>query len=400
MVLGGQAFDAATIDGLVASFTSEGQLRWARHLQGTRVAGSPWLPAIYPEKIAIEGGHIYVTGSYQGSLAVGTEIITAASDNSSGFLVSLDLDGNVRWARSIGQTTYVDCLALATGDNVVDLGGMFLSQLTFGPDTLITHGHRDVFVAEFGADGSYRWSTSFGGSDDGDTAVGLARDPAGDVYVTGTYQNVVRFPGETLTPQTQYSDGYIASFSPAGGFRWAFGFGSTVSSYGALLAMDTQGKLTMAGGYQGSLTLASVGLPVGDGWNAVVAKSTVEGVLESPTGFPSNGAEVTFRGLSSDPRGGVYLTGRFTRTANFGGGPLQAPDGVTAFFVVSFAENGSHRWSKSFFGEQGGESLTLASDARNHVYLGGVFYGSLNLEDTVLRSNGSSDGFLVRFDDP
>lgn len=94
--------------------------------------------------------------------------------------------------------------------------------------------------------------------------------------------------------------------------------------------------------------------------------------------FPYTGISADDKVLMAvDPQGNVYLTGGFSATVDFGGGPL-IPVGMDVF-LTKLDKDGNHLWSKRFggSGEQKADAITV--DATGKVTIAGIFSGTLDL---------------------
>jgi hypothetical protein len=97
--------------------------------------------------------------------------------------------------------------------------------------------------------------------------------------------------------------------------------------------------------------------------------------------------------VAVDSAGNTYVTGALISTVDLGGGPLNAA-GFADIFVVSYAPNGAHRWSKRFgaAGDDQGAGITV--DA-NKVYVTGAFSNTVDFGGGGLTSAGSDDAFVL-----
>lgn len=96
-----------------------------------------------------------------------------------------------------------------------------------------------------------------------------------------------------------------------------------------------------------------------------------------------------------DAAGNLFVAGRFVGTLAMGGDPMTSAGGYD-IFLVSFAPDGSHRFSRHY-GDAASEvptDLAVASDGS--LLLGGSFRGTLSFGGTPLVSAGESDGFVAR----
>jgi hypothetical protein len=104
------------------------------------------------------------------------------------------------------------------------------------------------------------------------------------------------------------------------------------------------------------------------------------------TALHFGGAEVA--SVTTDLADNLYVTGSFTGTVDFGGGPLTSA-GATDIFVASYTGEGAHRWSQAFggTGDDGGAGIALG----NAVLIAGHFTGTVSFGGATLVSTGGTD---------
>ncbi len=153
-------------------------------------------------------------------------------------------------------------MAADTNGNHFVYGG-FAGTLSVGPATIHSGtgaGDPDLagFVAKFGADGSPLWAMAFPATnhaDDGTPGQSLVEiaaaetDAAGNLYLGGTLRAPATFGGATRTPSGG-GDGFVASLSPAGAFRWFWQFGGSHANADSIadIDVDPAGTNIVAGG--------------------------------------------------------------------------------------------------------------------------------------------------------
>lgn len=104
--------------------------------------------------------------------------------------------------------------------------------------------------------------------------------------------------------------------------------------------------------------------------------------------------------ITTDANGDVLVTGYYSGSVDFGGGPLISP-GADDVYVAKFSGlNGAHLWSKGFPGtdlapgsDAGG---SVAVDASGNVLITGYFRGTVDFGGGPLTSAGSWDIFVAK----
>lgn len=124
------------------------------------------------------------------------------------------------WPIAIGGpgTNEVTAVQVApTGD--IYVAGIFSGLIETAAGSLASEGLQDIFVARVRASGDVIWIRSAGG-ELSDTVTRLALDSASNVYLVGQFGSSAAFGGTRIEAQG-FVDGYVASISGSGTWRWA-----------------------------------------------------------------------------------------------------------------------------------------------------------------------------------
>jgi hypothetical protein len=168
--------NAGNADAFIRSYDSNGAHRWTRQF-GTsstdRATG-----------VATDAhGNVYASGYTYGALE------GSNAGNNDAFIRSYDSTGILRWTRQFGTSGSDTANAVATDTN----GSVYTAGYTNAALEGASAGNIDAFVRAYSSDGDLRWTRQFGSSS-WDPAYGVATDSDGHVYVVGDTYGVV---GET-----------------------------------------------------------------------------------------------------------------------------------------------------------------------------------------------------------
>ncbi len=235
-------------DMLVARYDTAGNVIWAKNFGSTEhdlctgfaVAGN---------------GDIYMSGLFLGSsLAIGSYTLTGYPH----FLARVNKDGSVLWARNLEDHTVVYGIT-TTGAGQIYMTGSLDATIVIGTDTLTHIGtgpHAfDVFTASCDTLGNILWARSAGGLLD-DIALNITTDGCGNIWIcggmgTGAWSPYnMDFDGHTLTlPFPSIVDGmFIASYSNVGNYLQGVTTPSGGDDYCGLL-FDKRGYFYIAGDF-------------------------------------------------------------------------------------------------------------------------------------------------------
>lgn len=244
-------------DVFLASFTSDGKHRWAKVFSGPSND--------YGRAVTVDSkGHVYITGKYYGSINMGGG--TLSNKYSAAFLASYTSSGAYRWSRSLGAgsgggTAEGKRLAMDSKDNVYMLAthqdnSWKYKGVNFGGGYIKSKGNRDIILASYTAAGTYRWARGFG-SNYSDVGNGLAVDHHDDVYITGgsCQGSSTGCSGVSFGGGLGKKQVYLASFTPGGVHRWSRFY----DAYrGQKVTVDFNGNVLLQGYSMGSTWAAFI----------------------------------------------------------------------------------------------------------------------------------------------
>jgi len=261
-------------------------------------------------------GNVFITGSFNDTLIFGSNVLYTGSTNS--FIVKFDGNGNVIWSAQSanGGTAFANSVATDEKGNSY-VTGYFIGQAYFGPYTLSNTGAEfEVFVVKYDINGNVVWAKQSNCSFSTSYAQGnsIVADKSGNTYITGYFRNNISFGTDSLScysiSATNNSDIFLAKFDSSGNVKWA-----KQADYTSIY-------------------------------------NTGEGCA-----------------VTIDASGNPYITGYFKDTIIFGTNTLIAQD--SDMFLAKFDTSGTVSWAEQTT-EGSWIGYSLASDANNNIYLGGV----------------------------
>ncbi len=373
-------------------------------------------------------GNLIVTGTFTRNVdfnPASAEDVLVAPTGADMFLAKYDANGRYLWAIRIGGLgieTPRSVAADAQGNILVT--GVFNGAVDFDPSSAVreaTSRQEDIFLAKYSPDGALLWLNVFG-SALADESFHLKLDAAGNVYLTGYFQNSVDLdPQEgrvAMIASQGQKDLFLAKYSPAGDFLWGFGIGFNFDEIGYGIAFNAAGNVILYGTFASRI--------VDFDPSGLERNLTRDGNIEFPDLFL---AEYTadggvhrgsqrFGGVNSDiaAPGGVWvdsannivIIGTFNLTTNFEpagrpGGVRNSNGGVDAF-LARIDSQFNFRSASSWGGPGNDTALRLATSTANAAYVSGSFTGTADFDPgagtanvTARGVNGATDGYLARY---
>ena len=297
------------------------------------------------------------------------------------------------WSQRFGDVSFQNGYSVATDPaGNVYIGGTFQGSVNFGGSTLTSLGSNDIFLAKFSPTGAHVWSKRFG---DSTIQIGqaVATDPSGNVYLAGIFFGDVNFGGGTLSSTAGGQDVFLVKFDASGAHQWSKQFGDAEAQSAADVATDASGNVFLSGFGLGIMDFGGGGLDLGD--DIYLAKFNAAGAHQWSQKFGDKYNQ-TCTSMAIDAAGSVYITGQNQGSVNFGGSTLVV-QGEADAYIAKFDGAGVHQWSKAF-GDSGIEiGEGVATDPSGNVYLTGEFGQTINLGGSTLVSAGSDDIYLAKF---
>jgi len=381
-------------DAFLAKYSSTGQCLWSKNFGGTLDDAGNGLAVDANDNVVVTG---YFTGTanFGGGAVIGQRAYNI-------FVAKYAPDGTYQWARTFGTADGGGdnkAYAVAVGrDGSIAITGTFQGSMDFGGGTILATGAYDnIFVTLLSASGTHLWSKGFGSLDGADNfGKGIAVDASGNVVVTGYFQGTINFGGGSLVSPGGGDDIFVAKYSSTGGHLWSKNFGDLANQEALAAAVDTTGNIFITGMFKGTLnfgcgSISSNGTNYSD---AFLVKLSSSGACQWSKLFTSPNP-VVGRGVAVDSGGNVIVTGNFTGTVDFGGGPT-ASSGQNAF-VAKYSSTGGYWWTYSFSSTSGFViGYGAAADRNGNVGVTGDFLGTVNFGQSSLTSAGSLDAFVIR----
>jgi hypothetical protein len=136
-------------------------------------------------------------------------------------------------------------VAVDSAGNLYAAGGFQGTAVFKGngaPDiTLTSIGGSDLAVVKYNPDGTLAWARQMGGSS-GPVGGVVQVDSSGNVYVAGFFSNTAYFGSTPLTSKG-YEDVFVTKLDTSGNFDWAERMGGTYFDAATCLALDSQNNL-------------------------------------------------------------------------------------------------------------------------------------------------------------
>ncbi|TNE47443.1 MAG: hypothetical protein EP343_19935 [Deltaproteobacteria bacterium] len=376
----------------VAKVDNTGQWVWANNGSGTRS---------YAYHSTVDNaGNVYLTGTFNANESFGT-IQLAPKGNGDIFLAKLDSAGKWLWAESAGGTRYsygYGVTADSSGNAFVV--GQFYGKTTFGSSSYSSKGgeNNDAFVAKYSSTGVFTSLQQYGGTGGfNDSASGIARDSAGNLYVTGRFRGELTFGSTTLSAPSSDEMLYVAKMTSSGQWAWAVTTSNGNGSGSYDMTVDGSGNVYVVGQSQGTTKLGSCSYASKGGSDIFVAKLNSNGACQWVAG--GGGGSFDFgHSVVVGSQGNVYVTGYVNGTGSFGSLSL-SNKGSNDLFVGKLDPTGQWLWVTNNGSSSYDYGYGIAIDKADNLYITGVVNGVGTFGSLTLSNNGKRDLFVGKMND-
>lgn len=232
----------------------------------------------------------------------------------------------------------------------------------------------------------------------------VALDNAGNLYVSGKYEEDAIFSGTTISCAGNH-DIFVAQYSPSGNLMWIKTAGGALGDYAHCLACNKTSNVYIAGEIEGA------GIPVtfqgssavhttkGDNDIFVASYDLMGNLVWAKT--EGNHLSEKALGISYDNSGNVIICGYFTDTTRIGGTTIPGQGGHD-MFIAKYSSNGTLLWVKIAGGPGRDEGLNVECDAAGNIYVcgmhsNGAIFGSSTFNTASTPSGYYLNSFLAKY---
>jgi hypothetical protein len=237
----------------VSKHNSNGVLEWVKLFSATGEVSGRGISSD-------TNGNALITGTFKGTLTLGTTSLTATSANGDVFVAKLDANGNTIWAKTFGQTgeNYARGIDSDSEGNIY-VSGVYATQITLGSISLASNGQKDIFLAKFDTSGNAIWAKTIG-STDNDEGCEIEVNTNGDIFLTGSYTSTITLNDENFVAKG-LRDVFVAKMDKNGSFLWQKTMGSSQDDVNYAIGLNrTNENLVTVGTFAGTFTQGSQSL--------------------------------------------------------------------------------------------------------------------------------------------
>jgi gliding motility-associated-like protein len=328
-------------------------------------------------------GKILVCGFYTGTIDFGNGTSITSNGGQDAFVLKLDEDGQVLWAKGGGSSGNSDRANAVAADSLgnVLITGQFSGDANFDSFNLnASDGTIDAFILKYDADGNELWAKQ-GTGESLERGMGIATDSEGGIYTTGQFSGDISF--DNAYDNNVLNAVFLIKYSPEGNEQWFRTAGGTEESIAYGITSDGV-NVFLTGDYGESISILGDGLPItitsGFSQSVFIMSFSPEGDYMWSS---SAGSESLVSSRAIDEQDGeLGIAGYFRCTfesfsEEYGSGTFNSIGYEDAYAARYSAENGDFLWARNFGSQSDEQALALALLPDGYEVLGGVFKDEL-----------------------
>ena len=217
---------------------------------------------------ASSSGDAIVTGEFTGTVDFGTDFAINQTKISQGgwdiFLARVKPTSYLWYIRRIGGSGNEEAKRIRSVGNYIYLTGTFEDSVIFaadflGTDTKVSAGKKDVFLTKFTSTLSYGWTKRLGSTED-DTGMDATADSAGNIYLTGNFQQTVNFAsdfgGTDNKISAGFADAFVTKMASNGIYRWTRRIGNFTNTGGVTILSFSDKSVMLSSAFADTVNFA------------------------------------------------------------------------------------------------------------------------------------------------
>ncbi|HXB10924.1 MAG TPA: T9SS type A sorting domain-containing protein [Bacteroidia bacterium] len=264
----------------------------------------------------------------------------------------------------------------------------------------------DGFVTKYDPAGNVLWATVPPTNSIHTAGAGSSADNAGNVYLTGDFNDTIQFgPYTLLAPPFGI---YLVKYSSSGSILWAkqtnYGGGAGPFFIEVIsIATDKNGNALLTGVFEGNVVFGKDTLYSTSSDVFIAKYDTAGNVLWAKAGVSNPTNLIGGYSITSDNSGNVLVAGFFEGGLQFGAFPLNDYYSLD-IFLVKYDANGNVLWANQGTTQGGGGgfagNLCVTTDLAGYSYITGSLDDTVWFGNKMLISNNSHGSFYLTKYDP
>ncbi len=387
---------AGASDIYIAKYSNAGDVLWAVSAGGS---GYDQGYSVTTDNL----GNIIICGIFSNSALFGGTVTLNSFGNYDIFTAKYSTNGVFQWVRQGGGQSY-DWGYEVTADNQnnIIVTGVFYQFASFGNFTVQSgNPYGDIYVVKYNSAGTEQWVNAAynvtGGQSFYNDAYGVRTDNNDNVFITGSFSNVINFGDSTLVSSFDgtNSDIFLAKYDSQGNFIWVAQAGSDSSgaySNGNDIRIDEAGNIIFTGTFSTQAIFGNLPpLTASQNSDIFIAKYDQSGnalwaVQDYASIYYNEGREIDL-----DAAGNISLIASVSQDITFGE--------LNDVYFARFTGTGQKLWGTRAGLINGNDAGGIVNDAAGDIYGCGNFYIS-GIFGSITLNGINGEAFVVKLPSP
>lgn len=339
-------------------------------------------------------GNVYIAGKYEMNASFGNTRV-GCKGNHDIYVAKYSPSGAFLWVRTAGGTIGDYAHAVTCdGAGNVYLTGEFETTTFFGSVSMKSSGNNDVFLAKYNTNGDLQWAKKLGGGGGNDRGLGISI-VNGNIYISGRFQGTAIFSGIKMV-SSGGTDIFIAKCNSNGVLQWLRKAGGPGEDEGNAITTDAAGNAYVTGFFSRTANFSGTYVTSKGGSDIFIAKYGPDGGVHWVKGAGA-GANDYGMGIMADNAGRVFLTGGFRYTTNFGAATLKSVNGNADIFVACYNSSGANIWARKAGGGQNDYGRAIDVDGSSNIYITGNFGNTATFGNKTITGADATEIYVASY---
>ena len=361
---------------------------WAKKTGGTS--------ADIAERVAVDPrGNVFIAGKFTGSFTFGNTSVSSSGIQDI-FVAKYDALGNLLWVKTAGGSLVDEGLAVSCdlSGNVV-ITGHFRLQATFGTTVINGADKENFYVAKYSSNGTFMWVKNASGPGKS-IGKGVEFDNLGNVLVTGYYEDTCTFGTNTLI-SPGFKNVFLAKYSPSGALLWVSYGGGAYDTWASSVSTDDDCNSYITGAFKDTANFGNQTIISQGGNDVFLVKHDSSGNCTWAVRGGGNNDDYG-NGLRVDPLNNIAVTGSFFDTINFPPSASIITNGSKDGFVAYYNPQGNGLWARNMGGLQSDKGIDVDGDKEGNIYVTGFVNGISTFNSIIDTGSGGDEIFIAKYD--
>jgi len=219
-------------------------------------------------------------------------------------------------------------------------------------------------------------------SDDNILSTSIITDDAGNIYLTGSFDGTAEFGNDISLTSNGRSDIFVAKYNSLGQCQWATGFGGIRNDQAQDISLDDDGNIFIVGTFYETVLFGQTELQ-SNGFNDIFLSKL------DPTGTAlwaiKAGGSFFDKGnaLVLDSQGSIYITGEFSMIAFFESTSITS-NGSTDGFIAKYNSIGELLWTLGFGSSGADNGYNIELESNEEPVIIGAFVNEVDFSNDVI----------------